>query len=285
MLDYPALQALAMVIETGSFEAAAQALRVTSSAVSQRIRSLEDRMGAVLVVRGQPCTGTAEGLRLAHHLAQVRLLEQGLTGQGTARLRVAINADSLASWALPALAGLGALFDLVIEDETQSEGWLRRGEVMAAVTTNPVAVAGCDLSPLGRMRYIACATPGFIARHFPQGVTAQTLETAPALVFSAKDGLQALWARERHAMTRPLPAHHIGSTHDFVRAGCLGMGWALHPEALVRDHLASGALVVLDEKPMEVALYWQSLRNLKDALAPLSQALRHAARGALSPMV
>ncbi|WP_406720461.1 LysR family transcriptional regulator ArgP [Thioclava litoralis] len=278
MLDYPALQALAAVIESGSFEAAAHALRVTPSAVSQRIKTLEDRMGAVLVVRGQPCSGTAQGMRLAQHLAQVQLLEHSLTEQGEARLRVAINADSLATWALPALAGLEALFDLVIEDETQSEGWLKRGEVMGAVTTNAHAVAGCDIVALGRMRYIPCATPDFIARHFPHGVTAQALTEAPALVFSAKDGLQAAWARQHYGVTRPLKRHQIGATHDFLRAGLLGMGWALHPHMLARDHLASGGLVALDETQAEVPLYWQFLRNLKEPLAPLSRALQQAAK-------
>ena len=55
MLDYAALAALAAVIREGSFERAASALHVTPSAVSQRIRSLEERVGCALVVREQPC--------------------------------------------------------------------------------------------------------------------------------------------------------------------------------------------------------------------------------------
>ena len=53
MLDYSALSALAAVIREGSFERAAQSLHVTPSAVSQRIRLLEERLGCALVVREQ----------------------------------------------------------------------------------------------------------------------------------------------------------------------------------------------------------------------------------------
>jgi len=172
MLDYSALLALAEVIRRGSFEAAAAALRVTPSAVSQRIKALEERMGAVLVLRGQPCVATETGGRLVRHLDQVQLLEQAL-GQAAvpAQVRVAVNADSLATWFLPALAGPeGLLFDLVIDDQDHSDEWLRRGEVLAAVTAHPGPVAGCDTRPLGRLRYIATASPAFVARWFAAGI-------------------------------------------------------------------------------------------------------------------
>ena len=55
MLDYAALSALVSVVREGSFERAARALHVTPSAISQRIRLLEERVGCTLVVRGQPC--------------------------------------------------------------------------------------------------------------------------------------------------------------------------------------------------------------------------------------
>ena len=76
--DYPALAALAAVLRHGSFDAAARALSVTPSAISQRIKALEDRLGAPLVLRGTPCTGTATGLRLARHMEDLGLLEAQL---------------------------------------------------------------------------------------------------------------------------------------------------------------------------------------------------------------
>ena len=54
-LLHPQLAAFAAVLEEGSFEAAARRLCVTPSAVSQRIKALEDRLGQVLLVRQPPC--------------------------------------------------------------------------------------------------------------------------------------------------------------------------------------------------------------------------------------
>ena len=54
MLDYPLLEAVAALDREGSFEGAARALHVTSSAISQRVKLLEERVGTPLVVRGGP---------------------------------------------------------------------------------------------------------------------------------------------------------------------------------------------------------------------------------------
>ncbi|MFN3494938.1 MAG: LysR family transcriptional regulator, partial [Hydrogenophaga sp.] len=78
MLDYAALHALSTVLREGSFERAARVLHVTPSAVSQRVRLLEERVGCALVVRGQPCQPTEVGRRLCQHVDRVRLLEQEL---------------------------------------------------------------------------------------------------------------------------------------------------------------------------------------------------------------
>ncbi len=283
MLDYSALLALAEVIRRGSFEAAAAALRVTPSAVSQRIKALEERMGAVLVLRGQPCVATETGGRLVRHLDQVQLLEQAL-GQAAvpAQVRVAVNADSLATWFLPALAGPeGLLFDLVIDDQDHSDEWLRRGEVLAAVTAHPGPVAGCDTRPLGRLRYIATASPAFVARWFAAGISAQALSQAPALTFNHKDRLQSDWVARQIGRRLSLPCHRLPSTQAFVEATLLGVGWGMNPEPLVADHLASGRLVALAPEPLDVPLHWQSLRAMAAPLGPLSRAVRAAARQGL----
>src|SRR5688572_20825497 len=107
MLDYPALAAVAAVAREGSFEKAAAVLGVTPSAVSQRVKGLEERLGAILVTRGSPCRPTEIGAKLCAHVDQVRLLEgdlvaglPGLSDQasGPPVLRVAVNGDSLGSW-------------------------------------------------------------------------------------------------------------------------------------------------------------------------------------------
>ena len=286
MLDYPALAALAEVIRRSSFEGAAAALHVTPSAISQRIRTLEDRLGAVLIDRGPPVRATARGLRLAAHLDQVRLLEAGLSeaGPDLPVLRLAVNADSLAVWVMPALAAAPGLVDLVIDDQDHALDWLRAGLVVAAISSDGRPVPGCDSLRLGALRYRATASPGFAARCFADGVTADALSRAPAICFNGKDALQARWV---HALTgrRPvLPLHRIPDPQAFAAATRLGLGWGMNPESLVRDDLAQGGLVDLaPDCALDVPLFWQISRITAPAIAPLTQAMKKAAAASLLP--
>jgi len=187
VLDYVSLAALSAVVREGSFERAARALHVTPSAVSQRIRLLEERVGCSLVVRAQPCQATETGRRLCQHLDRVRLLEHALQvdvpvlqADGATRvpLPIAVNADSLATWFAPALAQFAAqapvLVDVAVDDQDYTAEWLRSGAVLAAVTGTARSASGCNSQPLGAMRYLAAASPAFVAQHFPKGVSAQS---------------------------------------------------------------------------------------------------------------
>lgn len=284
MLDYPAIAALAEVIRRGSFEAAAAALHVTPSAISQRVRSLEDRMGTVLIDRGPPVAATAQGLRLAAHLDQVRLLEAGLALSPEDRpvLRLAVNADSLASWAMPALSAAPGFLDLTIDDQDHALDWLRSGMVVAALTSDSRPVTGCDSLRLGTLRYRATASPGFVDRHFPKGVTPEALALAPSLSFNAKDALQTRWAKALAGARLSLPMHRIPTAHGFAEAALLGIGWGMNPELIVGEDIAAGRLIDLSpDLPLDVPLYWQFSRMTAAALAPLTEAIRKAAKAAL----
>tara|TARA_R110002049_G_scaffold10127_6_gene50581 strand:+ start:51085 stop:51993 length:909 start_codon:yes stop_codon:yes gene_type:complete len=291
MLDSAQLAALAAILRLGSFDAAAGALGVTPSAISQRLKALEDRVGATLVNRGQPCTATPIGQRLAKHAEDIALLEaQALaaarpTGGPAPRLRLAVPADVMATWLIPALAAVPDLmFDLVIDDQDTSDDWLRRGEVSAAVTGQSRAAPGCDIWSLGALRYCATASPDFVTRCFEQGVTAASLACAPMLVFDAKDQLQHRWMMQKTGQRLGPPTHHLPSSHGFVTAACVGLGWGMNPEMLVAQDLTAGRLVALDaEMPLDVPLYWQVTRIMAPALAPLTAAIRHAATSALVP--
>lgn len=289
MLDPAQLAALAAIHRRGSFELAAADLHVTPSAVSQRLKALEERIGTLLIRRGQPCTATPAGLRLIRHHDEVVLLERALAqdlpgaAPGPATLRVAVNADSLATWVIPALAATdGFLFDIVIDDQDVSQDWLRRGEVAAAVTSHPGPLQGCDTVPLGHLRYRATAAPAYVARWFADGVDAAALARAPALVFSDKDRLQDRWLASvagEAAARAGFPAHRLASSHGFVDACLAGLGWCMNPESLVSSHLASGALVELvPDTPLDVPLHWQFARLTADAIAPLTKAMTAAAR-------
>ncbi|MCW5611303.1 MAG: LysR family transcriptional regulator ArgP [Rubrivivax sp.] len=295
MLDYAALAALSAVVREGSFERAARALHVTPSAVSQRIRLLEERVGCALVVREQPCRPTETGRRLCQHVDRVRLLEQELQGalpalapQGPARvaLPVAVNADSLATWAAPALATFAAahpvLMEVAVDDEDHTADWLRSGAVLAAVTASARPAPGCNSRPLGAMRYRAAASPDFVRRHFAAGVGAGSLARAPSLVFNTKDELQLRWARRLCHRHVELPRHTLPSPQGFVAAAVAGMGWGLHPQALIAPRLADGSLVELvPGTPLDVPLHWQHARAAASLVDGLSREVLAAARAAL----
>lgn len=283
MMDYAQLETLVAVLRRGSFEAAAADLNVTQSAVSQRIRQLEERVGIPLVQRGHPCTGTEMGLRLARHAEEVALLETRLLPteqEAPARLRIAVNADSLASWILSALAmPRGLLFELVVDDQDHSAEWLKRGEVSAAVTSHPHPPQGCRSQPLGRMRYRATSSPDFFHRHFASGVDNSSIQAAPMLVFNSKDNLQHSWIKKYFDFIHRGNFHQIPSTQGFIEAQILGMGWGLNPESLIIEELRTGRLVELQKGAfLDVPLFWQYSRLLETALQPVSKAVLSVAR-------
>jgi LysR family transcriptional regulator (chromosome initiation inhibitor) len=292
MLDPSQLAALSAVHRRGSFELAAAALHVTASAISQRIKALEESTGTLLIRRGQPCVATDTGLRLIRYHDEVTLLERTLLADlpgrsaGPATLRIAVNADSLATWVIPALAATdGVLFDIVIDQEDVSQEWLKRGEVVAAITSHAGPLQGCDTLPLGSLRFHATASPGYMRRWFPRGVTPEALTQAPALTFSDKDRLQEIWLLRQTgtgARRAVFPSHRIGSTQGFLDACLHGLAWSMNPAILAAPHLASGALVELvPDTPLDVALYWQFTRLAAPALAPVTAAIRQAAAAAL----
>ena len=297
MIDYPAAHAVAMVVQTGSFEKAARALNVTPSAVSQRVKQLEERLGAVLVERGNPCTATERGEWLCRHIEHVGMLEKELMahlpGLGDPNapaepvtLAVATNADSLGTWFLPALAAFSRatdyLVDVAVDDEDHTSDWLRRGRVVAAVTSLGKPVQGCRVVSLGALRYHATASPDFMERHYPSGVTPEALRRAPGITFNQKDRLQRDWIRRTFGRTIVHPTHWLPSTRSFVDAALGGMGWGLNPAPLVRDHLAAGRLLELvPGAVLDVPLFWQMNRLAADQLALLTRNVVEAGRRAL----
>ena len=155
--------------------------------------------------------------------------------------------------------------------------------MVAAITAHPGPLQGCDTLALGALRYRATASPGYIDRWFPEGVTPKALRQAPTLTFSDKDQLQDRWvARHVKPQRQALPTHRMASSQAFVDACLAGLGWGMNPEALVRPHLASGALrELLPDTPLDVPLHWQFTRLAAPALAPLTQSIRRAAAGVL----
>jgi len=300
MLDEALLAAVAAVAREGSFERAARVLHVTPSAVSQRVKLLEERLGAVLIVRGQPCSATEIGARICRHAELVSVLVSELRRElptlpkdsadaEQASLRIAVNADSLGTWFIQAMADFGredaALLNLTLADEDHTAEWLRRGHVLAAVTSVGTAIQGCRIRRLGSLRYVATASPNFVRRWFDAGFSADALARAPSLLFDSNDRLQEVWARRIVRRDLSLPVHRIPSTQAFVDATLAGVGWGMNPLSLVRPQLQSGALVELvPDTPVDVPLYWQATRLKVPVLERLTRSVVRAAAAALRPL-
>jgi LysR family transcriptional regulator (chromosome initiation inhibitor) len=297
-LDLAQLRALSATVSEGTFEAAARALHVTPSAISQRIKALESSVGRVLLQRTKPVRVTQSGeaiLRLARNIdllaADARLalgegesapsLDGGPAGRpAPVSIPLAVNADSLATWILPALAGLpGSMtFDLQRDDQDHTTALLRSGSVMAAITAIRSPIQGCTSTRLGAMRYRMMCTPAFARAWFAEGVTAAALAQAPVVVFDRKDDLQDAYLRRRAHRTLQPPRHHVPASADFVTAAVLGLGWGMLPDLQSAAAEQRGELVALDPgSATDVELYWQQWQLRSASLDLVADAVRAAA--------
>jgi len=292
-LDKKQGEALLAVTDTGSFEQAAARLGLTASAVSQRVRALEVQLGQPLVVRSRPCRATRAGQRLLRYLVRAALLDAEFLAETAAEraeplpVALAVNADSLATWFLPALDPFldreRVLIDLIVDDQDHTYALLEAGRALGCVSTEPRPLRGCVAEPLGAMRYRALAAPAFRGRWFPHGMTAEAARRAPALVFNRKDKLQADFL-ERKFRLQPgsYPCHHVPASEPFLQAVLLGFGWGMVPDLQVGGRLAGGLLVELaPDDPFDVALYWHSWKVQSPRLERLSQTVIAAARRVL----
>ncbi|MDO9030060.1 MAG: LysR family transcriptional regulator ArgP [Hydrogenophaga sp.] len=293
--DPDALECLAAIIEEGGFERAAQRLSITQSAVSQRLRALEAQVGTVLIVRSRPLKPTPAGQLMLKHAKMQRLLRADLekdlkelapssTGNGREeeRISVAINADSIATWALPALNGLaqgGLPIEIITDDQEFTHEWLREGQVLGCVTSLGQALRGCKMEALGSMGYVVVAQAAYAEAHCPKGLNAHNFHKLPFVAFNRKDHLQHGFVEQAFELPRVmLKQLFVPSSEGQVRAVRAGWGVSVLPELSVHELIASGELVNLAPRHrLEVALYWHCWNLSSDVLDALSSALRSAA--------
>lgn len=282
-LDSGQLAALAAVVECGSFDAAAERLHVTPSAISQRIKALEQRVGQVLVLREKPCVATAAGVPLLRLASQTSLLESEALAElrgGSAdspRIALAVNADSMATWFTDVFARLpDVLFDVRIEDQDHSARLLREGVVMGAVTTERAPVGGCRVQPLGVMRYLPVATRTYIKRHLPDGFTLDAVSRAPSLAWNRDDALQDQLVRKVFRRSVRRPTHYIPTAAGFGAAVHAGLGWGMYPTQLIDT-----SFIPITDQHLDVPLYWQCWKLDSTIVGRVSDAVQAAAAGLL----
>lgn len=290
-LPFDQLATLVALDEEGTFDAAARRLHVTPSAISQRVRAAELASGQVLVQRSNPVRMTAAGAVLLRYARQVELLRRDAEHElrldseaGLPSVGIAVNADSLDTWFLPAIAPLAGevVFDLHREDQENTTSLLRAGTVVAAVTSTAEPVQGCSSVPLGMMRYRAVCTPGFADHWFVDDDPAKCLGGAPVVVFDRDDELQDRFAASLGTTPLSAPRHYVPASADFAAAIRLGFGWGMLPDSQCNAELESGTLTeVHPQSALDVPLYWQRWNLATPLLDSVSDAVLLAARGAL----
>lgn len=280
------VRTLLAVAEAGTFDAAAEALHVTPSAVSQRVKAVEQRTGRVLLIRTKPVRLTESGeavVRFGRQLTRMQddvRAELGMSGAGEPhRVPIAVNADSLSTWFVPALRDVPEeiCFELHRADESATTALLREGRVMAAVTSTAEPVQGCAVRRLGSMRYLPCAAPSLVER-YPDAK--RLITEGPVLYYDDEDRLQEAFAR-RVARGRTVASgfrHRIPSSEGFVTAVVGGLGWGMVPRVQAEPLLAEGALVeVYPGRSMDVPLHWQQWKLDSPVLAAAAEAVTAAA--------
>lgn len=309
--DPDALECLAAIVEEGGFERAAQRLSITQSAVSQRLRALEAQVGTVLIVRSRPLKPTSAGQLLLKHTKMLRLLRADLerdlkelapSSLGGAReeerISIAINADSIATWALPALTDLaqqGLPMEIIHDDQNFTHEWLREGQVLGCVTTLKQALRGCKVEPLGAMQYIAVATPGFAQKRLGLGegpggknapaLTQYNFRDVPFIAFNRKDELPVDFVSKAFGLKRvTLNQLFVPSSEGMVRAVLAGWGVSVVPRLLAQGLIDTGQLVnVASSYTLPIQLYWHCWNLESEVLDALTAALKQSAAQSLVP--
>jgi LysR family transcriptional regulator (chromosome initiation inhibitor) len=297
-IDYDSLTILAAVVREGSFEGAARSMQVTQSAVSQRIKQLEEKAGVVLVARGRPCLPTDAGIQFCRHFDQVTLLQQELGDRmsalvggkegAPATIRLAVNNDSLATW-FPSLIRrgseeLGIRFDILPNDQEHTEESLKSGDALAVITTLETPIQGCRRISLGSMDYVAVAAPEFFAANFSEGVSLSALGKATCLAFNRKDTIQDLWMTLCFGKSVPVSTHFVPSYEGYIACCLNGTAWGLVPSLAATPQIGRRALIELSPgKVVKVSLHWQASMKSSDILTRLGDLVLEEAKKHLVP--
>ncbi|MBS1210367.1 MAG: iciA [Proteobacteria bacterium] len=294
-IDFSLLECLDAVVTEGSFDKAAQVLSITQSAVSQRIRALEQQVGLPLLFRTRPVRPTPAAQPLLRFARQTRLLAMEVwpevaSSVSQGQLRIAVNADSLGTWVLPALRewmqSHAVTLEFVVDDQTLTQARLRNGEVLGSIGSDPVAAKGFSSVPLGEMVYVCAASPEFMQRHFPHGLNLNAARSAPALVFNRRDALQADHLTRCLGWREPrFPHHFVPAFEAYLLAAILGYGYGMMPLDQCQAALDSGQLVnVTPDVVVRIPLYWHTWQLESELISSLGKALVAGAKQALDPI-
>lgn len=264
MLDYKGIEALQVVQELQSFEAAAKKLYITQSAVSQRIKGLETSYGEPVLIRTLPYRLTKLGEELIAHYKRVCMLEDDLQVQldptkAIPQISIALNRDSLETWFLD-LIEESALFNkillkIIVEDQEFTINYLKNGLVSACISTSSKEIIGGTVHFLGNMEYVLAATPQFKEKYFCQK---EFPYYAPAIKFDKNDHLHDIYLEKFFNLRiDELKFHYVPSVKGFKSFILSGFGYGLIPKIDILDELMTNQLTLIyPEKTLKIPHYW-----------------------------
>lgn len=289
MLDYDALKCFSEVLRYGGFEKGAQALNLTQSAVSQKIKRLEHNVKGPVLIRTKPLRATPLGKELLAHIEKVSVLEEALNihsgiEAGTTPISVAVNNDVLATWFSQVIAEFAEKranpVHIENADQTQTRDILQQGRVMACISQTGTPVTGGQSVRLGTMKYQLYASPHFINRHLGEKITPSMVMNTPGLLYDEYD-VTLLTDYQRECLNIApsfTTCHWFPSSHGFVKMALDGAAWALLPTLQVAQEVAEKKLVPLfPTKELGVPLFWHWSTLESAALGDLTKAVRQIA--------
>ncbi len=293
-LDYKGIEALDAVLAAGSFERAAMMLFISQSAVSQRIKQLEKFVAQPVLIREQPPRPTEIGKKLMGLYRRVKLMESELLPDlmnealdKPLNVSIATNADSLATWLLPALEPVmkrrHVEVSIQVDGEARTIEKVRSGEVSGAIGSGAHPVSGCLADYLGRMDYVCVASPEFYQRHFADGVNQHTLAKAPSVSYNQYDDLHQQFLSQFFGLSiQGTVRHQVASAEAFVKLAQSGVAYCLIPKLQILTELERGELINVTPKCyLSCHIYWHHWQAESGILKEISQAIIDYARAVL----
>ena len=269
MFDYRLIEAFSAVISEKGFERASEKLGLTQSAVSQRVRQLEDLMGKILIRRTNPPQVTEEGEKLFSHFRQVDFLEKEFLindsktgGEDYLKFPVGVNADSLGTWFLPSVEDFirknKIAVEIITADQSETVKLLKSGEVLGCISSSPKSIQGCRTDFLGSMRYIAVSSPRFADKYFPAGINSESLHRTPSVAFNRSDNLLNDFFKGKYFIDlKTVPVNYIPSYETFVNAIVMEIGYGIVPEIQAVKYIEEEMLINLSPADyINIELYW-----------------------------
>lgn len=282
MFDHKELETLVAIVDGQSFDHAARQLNVSAGAVSQRIKSLENRIGSAVLIRSTPPKPTTTGLQVLSYARRLLLIHNEMdialhhhAQEGTLPLTIAVNHDSLSCWFLEVINRLKdnthLSFDVRTSNTVDTQKQLTNGDVVAAITSCNSQVAGCKTRYLGKLEYVAVCSRSFYQRYFNSSMAKAQYSKAPVVVYDRDDHLIERYLASRNIDAQPEKTHYIPSSHVLMDAAIKGLGWTMLPRGLLNKH--SSSLVVMEESPLYVDLYWNTWDQVSDIIADVENVL------------